>query len=55
MFDRSVEPSAEAVQARKSKEKTKMVAWFVSHCFTQSRREAYVQELRKKCIKKKKL
>ena len=26
--------------------KTKMVAWFVSHCFTQSRREKYVSLLR---------
>lgn len=26
--------------------KTKLVAWFVSHCFTQSRREAYIEQLR---------
>ena len=26
--------------------KTKMVAWFVSHCYTQSRREKYVSLLR---------
>lgn len=27
--------------------KTKLVAWFVSHCFTHSRREAYVEQLGK--------
>ncbi len=27
--------------------KTKLVAWFVSHCFTHSRREAYVEDLSK--------
>ena len=30
-----------------TKSKTKLVAWFVSHCFTQSRREAYVEQLAK--------
>ena len=28
-----------------NKDKTKLVAWFVSHCSTQSRREAYVDQL----------
>lgn len=31
----------------KSNQKTKMLAWFVSHCFTHSRREAYVELLKK--------
>ena len=32
---------------RTSSQKTKLVAWFVSNCYTQSRRERYVQELNK--------
>ena len=29
------------------KGKTKPIAWFASNCFTQSKREAYVEELKK--------
>ena len=31
---------------KKKKKKTKLVAWFVSHCLTPSRREAYFERLR---------
>lgn len=45
----SVEPRSRPIKKLSvhdaTKGKTKLVAWFVSHCFTQSRREAYVQQL----------
>lgn len=39
--------TANSVTVKTARGKTKLVAWFVSHCFTQSRREAYVEQLRK--------
>ena len=40
-------PSNNAVISTRGKtQKTKLVAWFVSHCLTQSRREAYFERLR---------
>ncbi|KAK4006377.1 hypothetical protein OUZ56_011530 [Daphnia magna] len=45
-IDRSKERKNSTSMANIVKRKTKLVAWFVSHCFTHIRREEYVYQLR---------